>query len=110
MTGQSPHKTTKQPRSARRKFYIISWSYFHKSADFEIENLEILSPGGWALRPPEGRQGFPVYPEKPRIVIGKGKRGPSPSDIELCHSYWLISDRLKSTFETIDPSAFAFQA
>jgi hypothetical protein len=30
--------------------------------------------------------------------------------VSLFHCCWLISDRLKSVFEAIDPSAFAFQA
>src|SRR4051812_5718392 len=109
MTGKLAQKTSTQRKPKARKFYIISWSYFHKLADFEIENLDLLlvpsrasyAPGqlGYnSLYPPKGRQGFPVYPENPRIVIGKRKSGPPPSDIELCHSYWLISDRLKSLF------------
>jgi hypothetical protein len=104
-----------------RRFYIISYSLRHKLADFEVENLEVLlaasralhpasSSRAYALYPPPERQGFPAYPEKPRVVIGKRRSGPPPSDIELYHSYWLISDRLKSLFEKIDPSAFAFQA
>jgi hypothetical protein len=104
-----------------RKFYIISWSFRHGLADFEVENQKVLveasgalyppsSFGTYALFPPPGRRGFPVYPEKPRVVIGKRKKGPPPSDIELYHSYWLISDRLKSLFETVDLQAFAFQA
>jgi hypothetical protein len=44
------------------------------------------------------------------VVIGKRRKGPPPSDIELFHSYWLISDRLKLLFEHVDPPAFAFQA
>jgi hypothetical protein len=102
------------------KFYIISWSFRHGLADFEVENQKILvaasgalhppsTLGAYALYPPPGRRGFPVYPEKPRVVIGKRKKGPPPSDIELYHSYWLISDRLKSLFESVDPQAFAFQ-
>ena len=66
--------------------------------------------GDTALRPPAGEHGFPIYLEKPRVVIGKRRSGPLPSDIELYHSYWLVSDRLKSVFESVDPSAFAFQA
>ncbi len=121
MTGQSAHKAANQRKPKARKFYIISWSWRHKLADFEVENLDILlatsrasyppsSLGAHALYPPPGRQGFPAYPEKPRVVIGKRRSGPPPSDIELYDSYWLISDRLKSLFEKIDPSAFAFQA
>jgi hypothetical protein len=64
-----------------------------------------------ALAPPKGKRGFPVYPETPRVVIGKlGKKGFAPTDLELFHSYWLISDRLKVLFERLDPEAFAFLA
>jgi hypothetical protein len=104
-----------------RKFYIISYSLRHKRADFEVENQNVLvaasgalhphsSLGTYALVPPPGRRGFPVYPERPRVVIGKRRSGPPPSDIELYHSYWLISDRLKSLLKAIDLPAFAFQA
>ena len=110
MTGQSAQKAARQRKPKAAKFYIISWSPHHGLADFEIENLAVLRGGAGALYPPEGERGFPVYPEKPRVVIGKRKSGPSPSDIELYHSYWLISDRLRSVFESVDPSAFAFQA
>jgi hypothetical protein len=104
---------------AKRKFHKISWSFLHARADFEVENLDVLLssspkyPGGTgigALYPPPGRRGFPEYPEKPHVVIGKRRKGPPPSDIELFHSYWLVSDRLKLLFESVDPSAFAFQA
>jgi hypothetical protein len=98
---------------AKRRFHIISWSFHHALADFEIENLDVLllsSPRIGALYPPPGRRGFPEYPEKPHVVIGKRRKGPPPSDIELFHSYWLVSDRLKLLFESVDPSAFAFQA
>jgi hypothetical protein len=110
MTEKMEKKTVNQRKSMGRKFYIISWSSAHKLADFEVENLDVLRAGALALYPPEGRRGFPAYQEKPRVVIGKRKSGPLPSDIELFHSYWLISDRLKLLFESVDPSAFAFQA
>jgi hypothetical protein len=104
-----------------RKFYIISYSLRHRKADFEVENKNALiaasgalhppsSLGTYALFPPPGRRGFPVYHERPRVIIGKRRSGPPPSDIELYHSYWLTSDRLKSLFESIDPPAFAFLA
>jgi hypothetical protein len=104
------HKMANQRKSKARNFYIISWSDRHGLADFEVENLDVLRAGAGALYPPEGRQGFPNYPERPRVVIGKRKRGPPPSDIELFHSHWLVSDRLKLLFESFDPPAFAFQA
>jgi Protein of unknown function (DUF1629) len=99
-----------QRKPKARKFHIISYSVRHGLADFEVENLDVLRAGAPALYPPEGRRGFPIYPERPRVVIGKRKSGPPPSDIELYHSYWLVSDRLKALFESFDPPAFAFQA
>jgi hypothetical protein len=118
--GQS-HKTTNQRKPKQRKFYIISYSVNRNRADFEVENEDVLlatsrtlhpplSLGAHALFPPPGRRGFPAYPERPRMVIGRRKSGRSPSDIELYHSYWLISDRLKSLFEAFDAPAFEFQA
>jgi hypothetical protein len=96
----------KQPR----KFYMISYRLARNRADFEVENLAVLRGSAPALYPPAGMRGFPAYPEKPRVVIGKKKSGRLPSDIELYHSYWLVSDRLKSLFDAVDPPAFAFQA
>jgi hypothetical protein len=110
MTKQPGQMTLSQRRPQARKFYIISYSFAHKLADFEVENQAVLRGSALALYPPAGTRGFPVYPEKPRVVIGKRKSGPLPSDIELYHSYWLVSDRLKSLFEAVDPPAFAFQA
>ena len=110
MTKRPAQKTRIQLEPQPRKFYVISWSYAHKLADFEVENLAVLRGGALALFPPAGRRGFPVYPEKPRVLIGRRKNGPPPSDIELFHSYWLVSDRLKLLFEATDPQAFAFQA
>ena len=99
----------------------MSGSYFHARADFDVENLDVLltayralDPGSdrgiGALYPPPGRRGFPAYAQTPRVVIGRRGKGPPPSDIELYHSYWLVSDRFKSLFESVDPDAFAFQA
>jgi len=110
MTRKPIHKAPSRRTPPARKFYIISYSLAHKLADFEIENEDTLLDGALALAPPKGRRGFPAYPEKPRVVIGKRKSGPPPSDIELYSAYWLISDRLKSVFESTDPRAFAFQA
>lgn len=112
---------TARRKAKTRRFHTISWSFFHARADFEVENLDVLlaayralDPGSdrgiGALYPPPGRRGFPVYAETPRVVIGGRGKGPPPSDIELYHSYWLVSDRLKSLFKSVDPEAFAFQA
>jgi hypothetical protein len=110
MAAQSVHKTANQRRPKARRLYIIGCSSAEKRADFEVENLDVLRAGAGALYPPEGRRGFPAYREEPRAVIGNRRNAYPPSDIERFHSYWLISDRLKVLFESIDPQAFAFQA
>ncbi|WP_338821842.1 DUF1629 domain-containing protein [Bradyrhizobium septentrionale] len=98
-------------RNRARKFYIMTCNFAGKPPDFEVENLAVLRGSAGALAPPKGKRGFPAYPEVPRIVIGKlGKKAAPPTDIEIFHSYWLISDRLKILFEDLDPEAFAFQA
>jgi Protein of unknown function (DUF1629) len=93
-----------------RRFYIISFSAAETRSYFEVENLDVLRAGAPALYPPEGRRGFPAYRETPRVVIGKTRDANRLTDIERFHSFWLISDRLKMLFESIDPHAFAFQA
>jgi len=110
MTRESSHRAASQRKPRARKFYIITYSLAHNLADFEVDNEEVLRMGALALYPPKGRRGFPDYPETPRVVIGRRKNGPPPSDLELFHSYWLISDRLKRVFEAVDAPAFAFQA
>jgi hypothetical protein len=111
MTEQSVQRTTNQRKKNADRFYIIGCSSAERLADFEVENLDVLRAGAGALYPPDGGRGFPIYREKPRVVIGgQGRNAYLPSDIELLHSYWLISDRLKLLFEAIDPQAFAFQA
>src|SRR5216684_3227010 len=108
MTGQSDDKTTSRRKPKARKFYIISYTVIEKLPDFEITNLNLLLAGKRVLAPPVGQRGFPRYSENPRVLIG-AKRGRPLRDLELFHAYWLISDRLKSLFESFDPAAFAFQ-
>jgi hypothetical protein len=110
MTRESSRRAESQRKPTARKYYIITYSLAHNRADFEVDNEEVLLMGALALYPPKGRRGFPDYPETPRVVIGTRKKGPPPSDLELFHSYWLISDQLKRVFEAVDGPAFAFQA
>jgi len=113
MNGPAEHMLA-NAKPAMPRFHTIGWSFLHGRADFDIENLETLlsvtPESRGALIPPPGRRGFPTYPEKPRVVIGKRKKGPPPSDIEMFGDYWLVSDRLKVLFEALDASAFAFQS
>ncbi|MCV4267180.1 DUF1629 domain-containing protein [Pseudomonas capsici] len=79
--------------------------------DVEIENLDaLLAPPSRILRPENG--GFPSLPEVPHLVHAKkSKRMPPPPDLEGRFSgYWLVSQRLKQVFESIDPDGFNFLA
>ena len=111
MSEQDNRKTPRQRKPKARKFYILNYGFGEKPKDFEVENLAVLRGSAGSLAPPKGRRGFLVYPETPRVVIGKlGKKASPPTDLELFHSYWLISERLKVLFEELDPEAFAFLA
>jgi hypothetical protein len=46
-------------------------------------------------------------PEPPRFLFDK-ELGHFPRDLEQCSSFWLISDRMKTVLETVDPDGFAF--
>src|SRR5262249_51054828 len=89
--------------------FEIASRHAEKALDVDIENFDVLAAGAPVLRPPEGRRGFPIYPEIPRLVITKRKDRRPPRDLEVYHDYWLISDQLKALFESVDPDAFAFQ-
>ncbi len=110
MIGKSTQGTANRRKPKARSYYIIGCGSAEKRANWEVENLDVLRAGAGALYPPEGRRGFPVYRETPRVVIGKRRSAYPPRDVEPFHSYWLISDRLKVLFESIDPHVFAFQA
>ncbi|MCQ3031207.1 DUF1629 domain-containing protein [Pseudomonas syringae] len=77
--------------------------------DVEIDNLDaLLTPPSRILRPVNG--GFPALQEVPHLVhANKSKR--MPRDLEGGFSgYWLVSERLKQVFESIDPDGFEFLA
>jgi Protein of unknown function (DUF1629) len=59
------------------------------------------------LGPEPEQRGFPNYPEPPRLLFDK-TLGRPPRDLELCSEYWLISDRLKTVLEAVDPAGVAF--
>lgn len=77
--------------------------------DVEIENLEaLLTPPSRILRPVNG--GFPALPETPHLVHAKRSKR-LPRDLEGGFSgYWLVSQRLKKVFESVDPDGFDFLA
>jgi hypothetical protein len=100
-------KTYKRQSRGRRWFFVID--YYLGLEDFDVVNLNLLSAGKKVLQPPFGQNGFPIYPENPKIVFGmKGRK--KFRDLIPFSAYWIISERLKSLFESIDAGAFAFHA
>ena len=76
-----------------------------------LENEEaLLTPPSRIIRPPEG--GIPPLPETPRLVHGPGPgKNRPPNDLDgVFGGYWLVSERLKRVFESVDPEAFQFVA
>lgn len=72
-----------------------------------FSNLEtLLAPPRRVLRPTQG--GFPPLKETPLLVQEQSGK-PSLDDLEATFSgYWLVSGRLRETFEKVDPQGFAF--
>jgi len=92
-----------------RKFWMIYWSYYSKPAGIKFLNEALLTKiaGRVTLGPPPGKRGFHDYPEAPKLLIDK-KFGRPPRDLEGFYDYWLISDKAKRIFESLDRNAFAF--
>ena len=108
MSDEKP-EPIKRSRTIKRRFYQTGPNYrLGGRPGFAMENADVLAPDTGVLEPPPGR-GFPNYPEPPRFLFDK-KIGVAPKDIELFHHYWLISDRMKTVFEVVDPTGFAFVA
>jgi hypothetical protein len=74
---------------------------------YKLENRSALLQGRLSLSPPVGRRGFPDYPEPPQFLFDE-KLGHFPRDLEQCSSFWLVSDRMKTVLQFVDPEGFAF--
>lgn len=104
--------TTKQ-KSEKGQFYLLRPDSRSSSplSNVVLANEEaLLTPPSRIIRPPEG--GIPPLPETPRLVhgTGPGKNRP-PNDLDGDFGgYWLVSERLKNVFESVDPEAFEFAA
>ncbi len=88
------------------EFYVMSQDYNKPCHGVELVNARVLRPAGRAIIRPEVG-GFPRFDEVPRL------RETSPDmalrDFQVgFEGYWLVSDRLKGIFESIDPDAFEF--
>ena len=72
-----------------------------------FENIQrLLNPPRRILRPAMG--GFPELRETPRLAFHP-ELGDEPEELEGGMSgYWLVSERLKSVFERVDPAEFSF--
>ncbi|MEN2470077.1 imm11 family protein [Burkholderia sp. GS2Y] len=115
MTEKSPNDLAAAvpPRSRRTakagKFFAVSDVLGRGSAGYEIVNRDAVLQNTTAkifVRPLGGR-GFPDYPVAPRLLFDK-KFGRPVRDLERREGFWLVSDRAKVVFESIDPDAFAF--
>jgi hypothetical protein len=107
MSDEKPEPNEKRPRAIKRKFYHMSQG--GGATAMALENACVLAPDTGVLDPFPGR-GFPNYSEPPRFVFSRKRGWRAPRDLELFHHYWLVSDRTKAVFESVDAEGFAFVA
>ena len=87
------------PKQRKRKFYEIEFGYRNGGArGFYVEDTG-------AFHVDLGHLSDLVEP--PCITFDKS-RGRLPRDFERWYGFWLISDRAKVVFESLDPEAFTF--
>src|SRR5690606_18133179 len=66
------------------------------------------APPGWVVMlPPDGTPG--QYPETPHLVHVPNLGG-MPRDLEGLGGIWIVSERARQVFESVDPEGFAFAA
>jgi len=110
MSSDEVKPVARRRKPRKRKFYHMSFDYGRGGMPgYLLQNLERLAPDEHGLVTPPGQRGFRKYPEPPCFLLDK-KAGRLPTDLELFHAYWLVSDRTKSVFEAVDPAGFAFLA
>lgn len=105
--AKSPVSKGGRQRKARRFYQMNLDLRVRGRAGYKFENANLLLQGERLLGPPLGQRGFQDYPEPPRFVFDK-RIGHFPRDLELCHSYWLVSDRMKKALESWDSEGVAF--
>ena len=88
------------------EYYVINPDLEVPPHEVEFVNSDAIRPsGGGIIRPDNG--GFPHFSEIPQLkdTVPEG----SLRDFQVAfEGYWLVSDRLKSIFEAIDPEGFQF--
>lgn len=88
------------------EFYVMSQDFNEAYHGVELVNAAVLRPEGRIIIRPEVG-GFPKFDEVPRLHETSAER--TLSDFQMgFEGYWLVSDRLKRIFESVDPDAFEF--
>jgi Protein of unknown function (DUF1629) len=105
----APQASRKSAAPKKRKIYLVRATRTTREPGWDIVNEESLFRGGPPLfMPPDGKRGFRDYPETP-VFLFDSRRGRRPvRDLEEICDYWLLSDRVKGVFESVDPEAFEF--
>ena len=88
----------KRAGANRRKFYEVAPYRRGGALGFTLENEDAFSPGLERLSDLD---------ELPSFVLDKS-RGRLPRDLEVYRAAWLISDRTKAVFESVDPKGVEF--
>ena len=107
-TGSSKDAPKGRRAAKSRKFYIVDTQVRSRAAGLRLVNDdELFRDGVPILSPPDGRRGFRDYPVMP-VFLANEKAGRIDRDFEIYSGYWLITDRMKSVLETVDPDASEF--
>ncbi|WP_374012443.1 imm11 family protein [Pseudoxanthomonas koreensis] len=110
MTDEAAISASDSNVSQKGKFYLIQPDIRGggKGHGQEIANEERLWAPGWVVMlPPDGTPG--QYPETPHLVHVPNLGG-MPRDLEGLGGTWIVSERARQVFESVDPEGFAFAA
>lgn len=109
MTAATP---VPDKKSKPRKFFVLAPDQSAGMHDLELVNKGALTwPGGMWLQGRHDGSGHLDYPETPQLAFtGTKRKGRLPRDLDAESGLWLVSERLKQAFESVDPDGFAFAA
>jgi len=111
--AKDPNSVTANPKvgnKKQQKFWKIDWnsSTGREGLEFLNEKLILEALGRPVLHVLGGEErGFKNFPEAPKLLFDK-KLGRPPLDLGPFGDYWLISDRTKVLFESLQANAFSF--